>query len=109
MPAYDFKCPECEFEDEYILSYSRYDETKESPLKCPTCQSDMIQVIGAPCINIPASMTYNGQHKFVGSTSKKTNGIKKRDLQVPVNIIDEKPGGGYRVTRIGRKKDIDND
>lgn len=65
----------------------------------------MVQHMGsAPNFCIGAKHTYNGVTKVSGGTSS-----SKKIADVPINIIDEKPDGGYKVTRIGKKGDIEND
>jgi hypothetical protein len=59
----------------------------------------MTRFIGtAPGLVIPPNMRATLSDNYYG-----------KEAQVPINIIDEKPDGGYRVTRIGKKKDIEND
>ncbi len=71
--------------------------------RCEACDKANPREIFAPMVVLPAHCTYNGVRKVVGSHKR------KEESKVPINIIDEKPGGGYTVTRIGTKGDIDGD
>jgi putative FmdB family regulatory protein len=42
MPLYDFKCVDCEFEDEFIKSPSVSKEL-QPPEKCPKCGGKMVR------------------------------------------------------------------
>lgn len=94
MPIYEYQCPKCEKNFELILSIKDADT---SIVECESCLIEAKRVIlTAPGVNIPYHMQAS------------PNMTKKSQARVPINIIDEKPDGGYRVTRIGRKTDIEN-
>lgn len=100
MPTYEFDCTGCGQEYEKFLKIS-----DDKNLTCEACNSPLKQVMRtANNFVIPGNCTYNGITKVSGGSSKGAN-----EARMPINIIDEKPGGGYKVTRIGQKKDIDND
>lgn len=108
MPRYDFECSKCNHTHEANISFSlREDYVKKN--KCPKCSAKkLVQVIlTAPAMDLPASMSFDGKKKFLGSGQ--TTYKEDKTARVPINIIDEKPGGGYTVTRIGSKKDIENE
>jgi len=108
MPTYDFKCFTCEMQFSQIMSFAEHDEFQENGMVCKSCgDGDIRQVhLEAPSFSLPAGMSTPGSGpKFVG---KGTSGKESNQSRVPINIFDEKPDGGYKVTRIGRKEDIDN-
>ncbi len=85
----------------------RISELDDYEGKCTSCKDTQLKrvFLTPPNMTIPANMTHDGTTKVIGSP----RGHNKR-LPVPINIIDEKPDGGYKVTRIGNTKaDIDND
>lgn len=91
MPTYEMKCSCSDEIQEIWASMSEYDRG----LLCK-CGAPLTRVfITAPALHGAENPEY------------KLGGREKADL--PINIIDKKPGGGYKVTRIGKKKDIDND
>ena len=71
--------------------------------RCDSCKLSNPKIIEASMVVLPADCTYNGIRKVVGSHKRKEDSIK------PINIIDENPDGSYKVTRIGKKGDIDGD
>ena len=104
MPTYDIKCTKCDHFTSYRGSVKDYDIIKSGKILCDKCHEPMEQYIGTPpSFAIGACHTYNGITKVSGGSGKKP------ESDVPINIIDEKPDGSYRVTRIGKKSDIDND
>ena len=103
MPRYDFQCDSCK---EIIEVYMRMSELEGyTAPNCKECGGDTRQIISsAPCVSMDGSFTYNGQSKFLGG------GVTgKTEARVPINIIDQLPGGKTRVTRIGRKSDGENE
>ena len=97
---YEFICNDCDLVYEVEMKMSEYTSDGHS---CQNCQGSLSRYFGTPPnFVIPGNMTHDGKVKVSG-------GNNKQILQVPINIIDEKPGGGYKVTRIGQKKDIDNE
>ena len=89
------KCPECDREFDIQLKLADYDK---SEISCESCSTALVRHFrSAPKINIPMHMQAS------------PNMSKKSQARVPINIIDEKPDGGYRVTRIGEKSDIENE
>lgn len=100
MPTYEFDCTGCGKETEKFLKVSESHE-----LTCEECNSPLKKVVRtANNFVIPSNCTYNGLTKVSGGDRKSANVARQ-----PLNIIDEKPGGGYKVTRIGQAKDIHND
>lgn len=95
MPVYEYQCKGCKKEFDVTLSVADYGKVK---VECEKCRMDLTRVINSPVsVSIPQHMRADGS-KYHG-----------RQPQVPINIIDEKPDGGYRVTRYGSKSDIDNE
>ena len=103
MAIYEMICPTCKKESEIICSMSEYSK-KIKTAKCDICKNTTLdRHIRTPTsMSIPANMTYNNQVKVVGSTTKD-------QASVPINIIDELPDGTTKVTRIGKKADIENE
>lgn len=95
VPVYEMACPKCKKEFDVRLSLHEYET---ATVECEDCLIELQRHFrSAPVVNIPY------QHQAAPETSK------KKGLPVPINIIDQKPGGGYRVTRLGSKSQIDND
>lgn len=95
MPVYEMKCPQCSQEFDIRMTLSEY---SESSIACQSCSKELVRHFrSAPKVSIPYHMQAS------------PNMNKKSTPIMPINIIDEKPGGGYKVTRIGRKSDIDNE
>ena len=104
LPTYEYICPNCQAEYDIFMTISQFTrDGQEQP--CESCGDAKLQRHYRTPNNftIPANMTYNGIAKTSGGTGK------KQQSRVPINIIDEKPGGGYKVTRIGSKADINNE
>ena len=100
MPLYEMRCPNCNAEYEVAM---RMSEVGEREIPCEDCQTIIVRHYRTPVsFAMPADFTYDGKIKTSGRTLKEQQ-------RVPVNIIDENPDGSYKVTRIGSKKDIDND
>lgn len=100
MPTYEFKCLSCELYYEIIIRLKDYDDCEP---KCGECGSKLSRYFGTPPnFKIPANCTYDGKVRIGGGNNRK-------ELQVPINIVDEKPDGTYKVTRIGKKSDIENE
>jgi putative FmdB family regulatory protein len=63
MPIYTFRCPECEFEEETLLSHRELDKAKFS---CPKCCTFMQRIIDAPTIGKSAyqmgAILSSGEH-----------------------------------------------
>jgi len=73
-------------------------ELDEVVVECENCDIPAIREFRTPAnMSIPTHM------------QAAPNMDKKEKARVPINIIDELPNGGCRVTRIGKKGDIDND
>lgn len=99
MASYDFKCAgECDLIFEARGSMKDYDTWKHT-VKCPNCEGATTRYIGEPpCAVLPANLTVGGARKtLIGTRAQHT----KTKLTQPINIWDEKPDGGYTVTRIG--------
>ena len=95
MPTYEFRCPKCSKEFDVVMRMSELDE---SVVTCTQCSVSAVQHFRTACnVAIPQN------HQAA------PNMDKSEKARVPINIIDEKPDGGYKVTRIGRKEDIHND
>lgn len=95
MPTYQYKCPKCHKEFDIFLSLK---DKLEALVECEECLIELQSYCRtAPAVTIPWS------HQAA------PNMEKKEDLRIPINIIDEKPDGGYRVTRVGTKTDVDNE
>ena len=101
MPTYEYKCPQCQTEFDVVMKMSEYGTVAIECTKCEAVAERFYRT--APNFKIPANMAYNGQVKVSGGNGK------AGPSRVPINIWDEKPGGGYKVTRIGSKADINND
>ncbi len=107
MAIYDFACTECPIEMTVQLSFAEHDTFKEQGVKCLDCGAPMRQVLGVTNVTIPGSCTHDGKTKVLGGVS---GGRKKKEgLDSPINIWDKKDDGSYKVTRIGKKGDIDGD
>ena len=106
MPIYDFQCPLCGDVQEVIMSINDLGSTKVY-CKEHTSQQCTQTFTQAPGMSIPANCSYNGQSKFIAAG--KSSSCGKEPSVVPINIIDEKPDGSFKVTRIGKKSDIDNE
>lgn len=92
MAVYEFKCNSCDELYEFSLPIRDYDR---SEFICLHCNAQLTRYYScAPNLSIPYNMQASP---------------KKEAPRVPINIIDEKPGGGYKVTRIGKKSDIENE
>jgi len=105
MPSYEMMCDACHTVFEYSMKISEYSKL-EKPAKCRDCGEVAVNrcYVTPPNMTIPANMTHDGKTKIVGTRPKGTG------LPVPLNFIDEKPDGSYRVTRVGNTKgDVDND
>lgn len=95
MPTYEFECTECKDVFSIFMRMADLDEVK---VECSSCNKPAKQIILTPIsVSIP--------HHMQACPSFD----KKEKARLPINIIDEKPEGGYKVTRIGKKSDIDND
>jgi putative FmdB family regulatory protein len=104
MPTYEMICSKCQQRVDITCKISEYDKMLKKS-KCPECKKKLERFFESlPNMTIPANCTHDGYLKVVGSPK----GSSKR-LPIPLNFIDEKPDGSYRITRIGDKKDIDND
>ena len=105
MAIYEMICTECKLECEVSCRIAEYDNMIKNTV-CDECHSSLARHFRTPTnATIPAHMSHDGKVKVVGSKN-----AGKTDLPVPLNFIDEKPDGSYRVTRIGNTKaDIDND
>ena len=91
MPTYEMKCSCSDKIQEVWATISEYDQG----LTCDCGKALSRVFVTAPALHGAENPEY------------KQGRCEKADL--PINIIDKKPGGGYKVTRIGKKKDIDND
>lgn len=109
MPNYDFECTDCSEVVEKRMSFADYDEFKASNPKCESCGKGTLErvFLTTPAMSIPGNMTFDGKAKFLGSGQ--TQAYKDTEARVPINIIDEMPDGTTKVTRIGRKQDIENE
>lgn len=95
MPTYEFRCEGCDKEFDVVIRISELDETQ---VVCEKCNIAAIREFRTPAnMSIPTHM------------QAAPNMSKKEKARVPINIIDELPNGGCRVTRIGKKSDIDNE
>ena len=107
MPTYEFICPKCKKEYEFTCSISKYEEWQSdaSQVVCDDCPDTEIvrHYRTPPNFKIPAQSSYNGVTKISGSSGN------KEELNEPINIIDKQPDGSCKVTRIGRKQDIENE
>lgn len=93
MPTYNAECTGCQETFEMKCSMSELPELLDS---CVCCGESLKQVIlEAPQVSI----AYKDQAS--------PNMNRKEQARVPINIIDEKADGSVKVTRIGRKSDID--
>lgn len=103
MPIYEMICPKCEQISNILAKITDYDD-KVKNAKCTECSILLDRYFDTPPnFTIGAKHTYNGQTKVSGVSSR------KQQSRVPINIIDEMPDGSTKVTRIGRKEDVDND
>lgn len=90
MPTYEMKCSCSDKIQEVFASISEYDRG----LTC-ACGKTLSRVfVTAPVLR----GAENPEYKNWGNT-----------LDQPLNIFRENPEGGYTVTRMGRKKDVEND
>lgn len=102
MPIYEMRCPKCQREYEFMMKISEYGKRQ---LECEDCIIELERYFkSAPNFTIPGHSTYNGITKVSGGSKKGQN-----EAAVPINIIDQNPDGSCRVTRIGKKSDIEND
>lgn len=111
MPTYELKCKRCDAESELICRITDYDQALKKAY-CKECHKQKVpkkdcrlerHYRSLTTVSLPAGFTYDGNAKVI-------DGKKSGKLRMPINIIDEKPDGGYKVTRIGNTKaDIEND
>lgn len=94
MPTYEFRCNGCDTEFDVNMKMSDYDT---STVTCEKCDLPAIRDFRTPTnVEIPTHMQASP------NVSKKA--------RLPINFIEEKAdGSGYKVTRIGQKKDIENE
>lgn len=100
MPIYDFECPICHKVEERLvrsLGHPRY-----SHPTCKECNVHLTKLVSAPHFKFESK---SGVYSPSGSFK---SGEKQHPL-VPINIIDEMPDGSTKVTRIGKKQDIENE
>ena len=110
MAFYDVVCKECKKEQVVVSRISEMEENIAAA-RCEDCESPVRLAITSPGFTIGSAHTFDGKSKTVagsGYSGKESFNVKEQS-SVPINIIDEKPGGGYTVTRIGNKRDIEND
>lgn len=100
MPTYEMICNNCNLEVDLWMSISRFENEEHTCKECAGTLNRHYRT--ATNFSIPGSCTYDGKLKVSGGTGKE-------EPMVPINIIDEKPGGGYTVQRIANKKDQDLD
>ena len=94
MPTYNYKCLWCDHEFSMVLRMKDH----ASVTSCTKCAKKAKQVVGLPMVNIPQNMRATDSSDYYG-----------KQASVPINICDEQPDGSYKVTRIGKKEDIDNE
>ena len=100
MPIFDFKCPICQKIEERLVrspGHPRYLHPT-----CKECKVHLVKLVSAPHFKFESK---GGVHELKGSFH---SGEKQHPI-VPINIIDENPDGSTKVTRIGKKSDIEND
>lgn len=100
MPTYSFECKAC------LAILDKFMKMSDPhPTICPSCASESLSqvILDTPMMVIPGNCTHDGITKVVGTSNR------NQKLNVPINIIDDLPGGGKRVTRIGSKRDIENE
>ena len=51
MPIYTFKCPDCDFKEESIVTVNERDVVK---ISCPQCCTFMVRMIDIPTLGKPA-------------------------------------------------------
>lgn len=104
MPTYELICPNCKTEYEIVRTVKQFEELY-GKTDCDDCEGSFLvrHYRTPPNFTIPAHSAYNGVTKVSGGSGK------KEEASVPINIIDKNPDGSCKVTRIGRKKDIEND
>ena len=93
----ELRCIVCQEIREYKLNTAK---------KCKGCglSGKLTDWLIPPNFTIPANCTYDGKAKCSSSTGQKQQAI------VPINIIDKNPDGSVaKVTRIGKKSDIENE
>lgn len=96
MPTYEYECPKCKKQFDII---SRVCDYGKYVLECEECLRELVRVINTPpSVSIPAHMRATTSSKYYG-----------KQARVPINLIDERPDGTVRVTRIGKKSDIENE
>lgn len=95
MPMYKFSCPKCHNVFDVKLSMS---DIGQVAVECDECLVEANREYVNPMVTVPANMRATLSDNYYGKESR-----------IPINIIDEKPDGGYRVTRIGKKGDLDNE
>lgn len=107
VATYEYVCSECEEVSSFDWKMSEYDTKNKEISNCLHCNKGKLsRLISVPNMIIPGGFSYNNQPKVLVG---KRDLHHKEPLPVPINIIDEKPDGSYKVTRIGSKKDIHND
>ncbi len=101
MPTYEFICNKCGEQTDLFMTVKAYSSFAGE--QC-VCGGGLERTFVTPGnFSIPAHMSHDGQIKVSGGKGP------DKEARVPINIIDENPDGSYKVTRIGKKKDIDND
>ena len=102
MAIYDYICTDasCSHMEEV-----RHPIMEDPEITCTKCGTSARKYLSVGMVTIPGHAAASGEKKNIFGDGKKTC----HQAAVPINIIDEKPEGGYRVTRIGKKGDIDGD
>ena len=88
MPIYPTICPKCHADHEFFVKMSEYDDWI-SIVKCDFCDDQLLKRVYTP---------HSVGHK-----------VSNNQLRVPVNLYDYAPDGSLKVTRIGQKKDVENE
>ncbi len=75
MPTYDYKCEECEYQFEEMLSISKRDEPTKEP--CKECGGEIKQVMFAPYFGYDNIKTRHPTNKVPSWYTDKIKDLKK--------------------------------
>ena len=68
MPIFDYKCGDCEFRDEYLVSLGTVDA--KEPKECPKCGGGMEKVSPLVCKDCEVGLSLIGPGFFVNDYGK---------------------------------------
>jgi len=99
-----FICCKCKLQVRELTDTEVEDISKELCTECKPA----VRIDSCPSMILPGHMTYNGKSKCLDSVFDK-KGVLGDKADVPINIIDPRPDGTCKVTRIGTKSQDPDD